>query len=83
MDKTDILSRIISDPILGRHALVMVGDRESDFLAAANVKIPSLAVRWGYGNDKEFAHATAIADCPCDLLDMIKKNGTKSAGRTS
>jgi phosphoglycolate phosphatase len=52
----------------------MIGDRNSDFIAAREAGMPSLAVKWGYGNDDEFKLATAVVGMPRDLPDAISKN---------
>jgi phosphoglycolate phosphatase len=72
--KADLLRDIRSDAHLGQNPMVMIGDRETDFLAAAEVKMPSIAVRWGYGDEKEFAAATDVVATPAELQDAIIRN---------
>jgi len=50
---------------------VMVGDRHHDMGAAAEVGMPSVAVRWGYGDPAEWAGAAAVIDAPGDLPSVI------------
>lgn len=71
--KADLLSEILADPETGSGPAVMIGDRDTDFIAASRAGIPSIAVRWGYGNTEEFSLAAQVADKPSDLPEMIKK----------
>ena len=50
--KSALLRDILSDANLGKRPIVMIGDRDTDFLAASEVKMPSIAVRWGYGKEE-------------------------------
>ena len=50
---------------------VMVGDRHHDIAAAAEVGMPSLAVRWGYGHEKEWQGARDILERPEDLPGAV------------
>ena len=54
---------------------VMVGDRHHDIAAAAEVGMPSLAVRWGYGSDDEWIGSRATLDHASELPDAIVKLG--------
>ena len=72
--KSDLLRDILSDPTLGERPMVMIGDRDTDFLAASEVSMPSIAVRWGYGKEEEFEMATDTVEKPADLLEAIMKN---------
>jgi phosphoglycolate phosphatase len=69
--KTQLLQNILSDPVLGKQPVIMIGDRDTDFLAAAGVNMPSLAVTWGYGEEQELAKATKTVETPEDLLKAI------------
>ena len=53
--------------------ILMVGDREYDVLGAAQFKIDSVGVLYGYGNREELqnAGATYIADNVSDILSYI------------
>ncbi len=72
--KADLLQDILSDTTLGKRPMIMIGDRDTDFLAASEVNMPSIAVRWGYGEDKEFALATDVVKNPAELPEAIIKN---------
>jgi phosphoglycolate phosphatase len=50
---------------------VMIGDRVHDVEGAAAHGIPTIAVRWGYGDDGEHAHAVAVADDAAALRRML------------
>ncbi|MEO9823415.1 MAG: HAD hydrolase-like protein [Paracoccaceae bacterium] len=50
---------------------VMVGDRHHDVAAAAEVGMPSIAVRWGYGHAEEWGTAAARIDAASDLPEAI------------
>lgn len=54
---------------------VMVGDRHHDVAAAAEVGMPSVAVRWGYGEAHEWQDAAAEIDSPQDLPDALRRLG--------
>ncbi len=54
---------------------VMIGDRHHDFAAASSVKMKSIAVRWGYGNPEEWAHADVIISHPSELTGAIAMLG--------
>jgi len=68
--KADVLRGITASA--AGAAWVVVGDRESDFLAADEVGIPSIGVRWGYGSDGELARASLIVSCPNRLPEAIE-----------
>jgi phosphoglycolate phosphatase len=71
--KADLLRDILSDSALSENPMVMIGDRDTDFDAAAEVGMPSIAVRWGYGTKGELSKANATADVPQALPDLIEK----------
>ncbi len=71
--KPDLLRDILSDASLSVQPMVMIGDRDTDFDAATQVGMPSIAVRWGYGTDREFKMATAVAESPSDLPSVIER----------
>jgi phosphoglycolate phosphatase len=56
-------------------SVVMVGDRENDVLAAAEIGIDSVGVLYGYGDLKELtdAGATYIAETVEDIFNYIEK----------
>ena len=49
----------------------MIGDRVHDVEGAAAHGIPTIAVRWGYGDDAEHAHAVAVADAVAALRGLL------------
>ena len=51
---------------------VMIGDRHHDMAAAAEVGMPSIAVRWGYGHAEEWETAALTIDAASDLPGAIK-----------
>ena len=71
--KPDLLRDILSDAALSEHPMVMIGDRDTDFHAAAEVGMPSIATRWGYGSEDELARATVIAETPANLPGLIER----------
>jgi phosphoglycolate phosphatase-like HAD superfamily hydrolase len=69
--KSDLLREIVAeDP---EAAFVMVGDRAFDFAAAAAVHIPSIGVRWGYGDEQELSQASCIVSRPDELPTAIER----------
>ncbi len=71
--KLDLLRDILSDAVLSEHPMVMIGDRATDFDAATEVGMPSIAVRWGYGTKDELAKATTVAESTTDLPNIIER----------
>ena len=71
--KAAVLQDILSHPVIGDRPAVMIGDRDTDFLAASAVDIPSIAVRWGYGTGDEYALATDTVGDPGDLRQVIMR----------
>jgi len=70
--KSDLLRDILSDDVLAARPTVMIGDRDTDFRAAAAVGMPSIGVRWGYGTDEELAMATHVVETPSELPEAIE-----------
>lgn len=50
---------------------VMIGDRGVDFAAADAVGIPSIGVRWGFGNCPELALATVRVNTPYEISEVV------------
>lgn len=73
--KGDLLAHALEvtgeDPVRA----VMIGDRHHDVAAAAQVGMPSVAVRWGYGQPHEWEGAAAEIDAPGDLLATLRRLG--------
>ncbi|WP_070104901.1 HAD hydrolase-like protein [Thiolapillus brandeum] len=72
--KADLLRDVISDSILGKRPMVMIGDRDTDFLAATEVGMSSIAVQWGYGRSEEYELASDMVKSPVDLPEAIVRN---------
>jgi len=62
--KTGLILEVLKD-CAGPWA--MVGDRMIDFEAAAEAGIPSVGVRWGFGNPGELAGACVSVEQPSEL----------------
>jgi phosphoglycolate phosphatase len=77
--KSDLLRDIMSESALSKQPMVMIGDRDTDFLAASEVNMPSIAVRWGYGHEKELKLATDIVNKPGELPNVIMRNAQQVA----
>ena len=50
---------------------VMVGDRIHDIEGAAENRVPTIFVTWGYGSPAESAGAVAVVDHPAQLLPLL------------
>ena len=50
---------------------VMVGDRRHDVEGAAAHGVPTVCVRWGYGDEAEWADAAAVVGTPAELGDLL------------
>jgi len=53
----------------------MVGDRHHDIAAAAEVGMPSFAVRWGYGAEDEWKGARKALDHAGELPQAVRDLG--------
>ncbi len=55
---------------------IMIGDRMYDITGAAALGMAAIGVTWGYGSRDELekAGASAIADTPEELYEMVKKS---------
>lgn len=65
--KGDLLAHALEETGEDPAQSVMVGDRHHDIAAAAEVGMPSLAARWGYGSEEEWTGAAAILETAFDL----------------
>ena len=70
--KGDLLAHALEQTGEDPKRSVMVGDRHHDVAAAAEVGMPSIAVRWGYGHAEEWGSAAAIIDAASELSDTIR-----------
>ena len=70
--KEDVI-RYLLDQTGDMDHIIMVGDTKFDVLGAKEHGIPTIGVSWGYGTveDMVSAGATAIADTPAQLLDLL------------
>ena len=78
--KSHLLRDILSDQGLAKRPTVMIGDRATDFQAAAAVGMPSIAVRWGCGTDDELAAATDVVTIPSELPEAIERTAQPMHG---
>lgn len=71
-DKADLIADIMRRESLTAKAMVMVGDRSHDILAAHANGVKAIGVAWGYGAPGELkaAGADAIIAAPRELVDM-------------
>jgi len=78
--KQDIISLILKEHGLSACDAVMVGDRHNDVTSASTNGVASIGVLWGYGSETELrgAGALAIAQQPCNLIDLILDNENSS-----
>jgi phosphoglycolate phosphatase len=78
--KADLLRDMLNDPALNNRPMVMIGDRDTDFKAANEVNMPSIAVKWGYGSEREHRMATCTVERPHQLLEAIQENARRVEG---
>lgn len=72
-NKTDVLMEALSKEKFDKSKTIMIGDRIDDIDGAKNVGIDSIAVRYGFGEDKEFENATYIVDYAKDIFNILVK----------
>lgn len=74
-DKADLLAHLLEREGLAAAAVVMVGDREADVLAARANGVRAIGVLWGYGSRDELQGAGADAVCavPGDLAGCVAR----------
>lgn len=65
--KGELLARLVAD--LRPEKAALVGDCVGDFEAARFCRIPSLAVRYGYGHEADWALADAVVDTVEEIPD--------------
>lgn len=73
IEKSDVIAYLLAQT--GEmEQVVMVGDTAFDVLGAANHRIPTIGVAWGYGTvaDLQAAGAAAIAHTPDELLTLLE-----------
>jgi phosphoglycolate phosphatase len=66
--------------ITGGSGVVMVGDRDHDVLAARELGLVSIGVRWGYGSVEELtnAGADALAADPAEVVALIRATSIRA-----
>ncbi|MDW7740453.1 MAG: HAD family hydrolase [Bacillota bacterium] len=57
VDKTEVITHVITENKLATEKTLMVGDREHDIIGARNCNIDSAAVAYGYGTEEELTAA--------------------------
>ncbi|MGA7800215.1 MAG: HAD hydrolase-like protein [Gammaproteobacteria bacterium] len=73
ISKGQLLRRILPTAESTDVRSVMVGDRDSDFIAAAEAGIQSLGVAWGYGTAEELDSATDTVGTLQHLPSAIRR----------
>jgi len=71
--KTDVIRHVLEQPVMQGKRVLMVGDRRDDMQGAANCKLDTAAVLYGYGSREElapFAPTFMAEDCE-KLTDWI------------
>jgi phosphoglycolate phosphatase len=73
VDKDVLIAAMLEREKAEARSVVMIGDRKYDITGAAKNNIRSIGVCWGYGSVEELqtAGATAIAQKPSDLLEIL------------
>jgi phosphoglycolate phosphatase len=72
--KTEVVAYALAQlGISGGSGVVMVGDRDHDVLAARELGLGSIGVRWGYGSVEELtnAGADALAADPAEVVALL------------
>ena len=72
-NKTDVLMEALSKEKFDKSKTIMIGDRIDDIDGAKNVGIDSIAVRYGFGEVKEFENATYIVDDAKGVFNILVK----------
>lgn len=70
--KSAVIAYLLAECSNGENA-IMVGDTAFDVIGAAEHKIPTIGVSWGYGNAEEMkaAGAVSIANTPDELYFLL------------
>ncbi len=71
--KDKVILRLLSKYKIKRDSVVYVGDETRDIEALKRIKVPIIAVSWGFNSHEilENQHPDALIDNPDDLLDCI------------
>ncbi len=75
LGKERVMSRLLTEKNIEKSTSVYVGDEIRDIEASKRMRIPVIAVTWGYNSHDalEKAHPTHVARNPSELLDCIDK----------
>jgi phosphoglycolate phosphatase len=71
--KGDLLAYALAQTGERKERAVMVGDRHHDMAAAAEVGMPAIAVRWGYGTPEDWHGAAVQLDHARELQDAVAR----------
>jgi len=75
-NKAELIAYILENQSISSHDTLMIGDRKHDILGAVANDVQGIGVLWGYGSREELetAGATACADTPGELVEVIGGN---------
>lgn len=75
--KVDVMRSALDELSAETEKTIMVGDRSFDIDAARILNVDSLAVTYGYAEEKELSlcSPTYIASCPAEAADIILSRG--------
>jgi len=73
--KAPVLRRLLKEHKLKLNDAVYIGDELRDIEAAQSIKLPIVAVTWGFArpSDLKAQHPTALADTPADLIRILEE----------
>ncbi|GAA1007393.1 phosphoglycolate phosphatase [Acrocarpospora pleiomorpha] len=71
--KADVIRHALGALGAPPEATVMIGDRREDVAGAAECRVRSIAVTWGFGDNAEFGEpgVLAVVDTPVSLLEVL------------
>ena len=73
--KPELLRHILDARGFRRQETAMVGDRRQDVEGAVAVGIPCVGVAYGYGDERELAHAAVVCDSPAEIPAALNRLG--------
>jgi len=71
IEKTVLISHILSTENVQPESAVMIGDRKYDIIGAKNNKVAPYGVSYGYGNDDEMRDALKVFHTPLSISDFF------------
>jgi phosphoglycolate phosphatase len=73
--KAPTLRRLLKEHQLERNNTVYIGDELRDIEAAQSIKLPVIAVTWGFARagDLKAKHPTALADTSTELIKVLEE----------